>query len=198
MSEYNFDSVFNQNLEDDSDFDLMFGAEEDGALIDAVAKESGDVVDADFDEMHNTDTDAEPEDFEDVIGPDDDTDNAPEDAEGTENSDEEELSIGDMAVGESDSEADDFYNQEIDDEPLEGKKPEVDPADIEGDSDSLIDRVIEDCDCDDGDDEEEEDDEFETDGGFIEALLNEADDEEEEYEVGDELLIDLVDQVDGE
>ena len=73
VSSKNMDSVFDQCTEDELDFDVLF--DEDDELIDSVEglKENGEpLTGVDFEELHNTDDEAEPDDLRDALGPDND------------------------------------------------------------------------------------------------------------------------------
>ena len=69
----NMDSVFDQCTEDELDFDVLF--DEDDELVDTVCgvKENGEpLTGVDFEQLHNTDDEAEPDDLRDALGPDND------------------------------------------------------------------------------------------------------------------------------
>ena len=144
MSDYGFDSVFGQNMEDDVEFETMFGG--DGDLIDFVSgvNEAGEsILDADTDELHLNDTDAEPSDFGDELGPDNDTKNAPDQAEGSEGADDNEFALGEAMGGSNPiSDADRFYGKDITDDPLTGSKVDPMENDLEGESDDVISKAM--------------------------------------------------------
>ena len=69
----NMDSVFDNCTNDELDFDVIF--DEDDELIDTVCgvKENGEpLTGVDFEELHNTDDEADPDDLRDALGPDND------------------------------------------------------------------------------------------------------------------------------
>lgn len=69
----NMDSVFDDCTNDELDFDVIF--DEDDELIDSVCgvKENGDpLTGVDFEDLHNTDDEAKPDDLRDTLGPDND------------------------------------------------------------------------------------------------------------------------------
>ena len=73
VSSKNMDSVFDQSTKDELDFDVIF--DEDDELIDTVngLKENGEpLTGVDFEELHNTDDEADPDDLRDALGPDND------------------------------------------------------------------------------------------------------------------------------
>lgn len=71
-----FQSIFDAANEDDTEFDNMFGAEEDDKLMGMI--ESGELLNASEEEIHQTADDATAKDFEkEVVGK--ETDNAPKD-----------------------------------------------------------------------------------------------------------------------
>lgn len=123
-----FDSVFANAADAEKDFDLMFGAEEDNRLLDAVEESSASELPDDT-ELHQTDDDATPKDLADELGEDHDTDNAPD----VDSSDAEELI--DMASGEADKTtiADDKTG--VEDQVKDG---EPDVENLEDESDKAI------------------------------------------------------------
>lgn len=68
-----FQSIFDDNVEAEKQFDTMFGSDEDDKLIEAVlAVNEGDASLPDFDELHQTDEESKPKDLADELGPDHD------------------------------------------------------------------------------------------------------------------------------
>ncbi len=65
-----FQSIFDDNVEAEKQFDTMFGSDEDDKLIEAVLslREEGDAL-PDFEELHQTDDEAKPKDLADELGP---------------------------------------------------------------------------------------------------------------------------------
>ena len=194
--EYGFDSVFKNDMEEEAEFDSMF--DDEGDLIDMVSglNESGEsALDADEDEIHLNDTDAEPDDFEDMLGPDHDTNNAPDEAEGSEGADDNELALGEALGCNPSTEADKFYGKETEDDVFEGPKTDLEEDDLEGESDDMIDKALGESGTDEFENEENEG--LPTDS-FEENALDGEDDEDidAEYEPGDADLVDMV--IDGE
>lgn len=143
-----FQSVFDHAGEVEDEFDAIFGGNEDGELIDACCgfNEAGE-CETDFDELHQTEGDAEPDDFEDDLRVDDPTDNAPSGAEGTDSDPAIDLALGECDefsdVGKpGKTDADDFYsdyNEPEKDSALtgEGRDVNMDNEDIEGEFDKI-------------------------------------------------------------
>lgn len=176
------DSVFDDY--NDDPMQSMFGDSEDGDLIDYVSglnEDGSSVLDGDFDELHNEDDEAEPEDFEDTLGPDHDTPGAPE----IKKSD-----AVDAALGEAGEDHTEDGSSDVDANAFEGRKVDPDVEDLEGESDDAIDAALgegadcEDGGCDDNDDLEDE--------PVEENSLEDYDDEDLTHEPGDEELIDMV------
>lgn len=68
-----FQSIFDDNVEAEKQFDTMFGSDEDDKLIEAVlALNEGETSLPDFDELHQTDEESKPKDLADELGPDHD------------------------------------------------------------------------------------------------------------------------------
>lgn len=141
----NFDRVFDAETTKELEMDQMF--EEDGDLIDTVCgfNESGE-CETDFDELHQTDHTADPDDIRDEI-PGDDTDNAPSGAEGTDSDPAIDLAMGECRDDFScngvngKSEADEMYEDYDSEDPSattgEGSDVNMDPQDIDGEFDKI-------------------------------------------------------------
>lgn len=192
MPDYNFDSIFGDNMDGDISFDRMFGAEDDGRLIDAVLGEA-EGMDGDFDELHNNDMNADPDDIDDAVGPDDDTDNVEDDAEGSNSN------MVDMAAGLSEADTDDpddflgIDDNEIEDDIMGRKKTNIDTSHLDDESEDLINAVVgEGGDCDGGDEDYDMGDDDEESGVEESISMLESDDEDDDYEHGDGDLADLV------
>ena len=195
----NMDSVFDQCTENELDFDVVFDQED--CLIDTVAgvNESGDPVTGsdDFEVMHQTADEATPKDIEDELGEGHDVDNGAPNPEGTEKAEVEDVSV----KGEVDkpSEADKFIGDP--EEEYQDAKDSAKDADA-NDVTATIDKAVEEgmdidallnesegADADvinvaDADPEEDQRD-------IDEVLSNDAEDEDLEYELSDEDLIDM-------
>ena len=205
-----FDNIFGNATAEEEEFDTVFGANEDGELIDACCGfgESGECV-TDFDEIHQEPGDADYDDFENDLRTNDETENTQSDAEGHNSDPAIDLAMGETADSEfsdrgakGDTEADDFYddyNEREDTSALTGEGPDVnmDDENIEDEFDKMVEAA-----CNESDDEDSSEDEFETDdeglgdNTALEAMLGLDDgdvfNESDEYEEGDSDLVDLV------
>lgn len=133
----NMDSVFANAMKDDTDFDVMFDQED--SLIDTVngVNEAGDpLTGVDFEDLHQTQDEADPDDVRDYAA-DDDAMGAPN-PEAVKADDLEDYSVGKTV--DKDSEADKFYGdaedeyqtEEVDvDEILDGDDDDEDEAAVD-------------------------------------------------------------------
>lgn len=149
-----FQSVFSGAEELEEEFDTIIDSEQDGSLVDAVCGfgESGE-CETDFDELHQTQGDADVDDFEKDLRVDDETDNAPKGAEGTDSDPAIDLALGETADDEfSDTgvkgktDADDFYNdynepEEVSATTGEGPDVNMDNQNIEDEFDKIAEAV---------------------------------------------------------
>ena len=212
-----FESVFHQTMEDEDAFDTIFASQEDGELIDAVCgfNEAGE-CETDFDELHQTDDDVEPDDLEDELGKGHDTKNAPKGAEGTDTDPVIDLAMGEGCgddlgsnqCPEKSSEADDFYKDDQDDPIGDGPDVHVDDEHIGDEFEDLMEAacgaVKESEDSDDAEKDDKKDDkDLEISDDMDKTMDSIEDDEDDdkdqeavkesdEYEEGDADLVDLV------
>jgi hypothetical protein len=208
-----FQSVFDNAGEVDDEFDAMFGGEEDGSLIDNVCgfNEAGE-CETDFDELHQTQGDADPDDIANDLRVDDETDNAPKGAEGSDSDPVIDLAMGecgefsDTGVKGS-TEADDFYkdyNEPEDTSALTGEGPDVkmDNEDIEGEADKIIEAACgstKECSTKEGGETSDDDNDIDV-NDDMDSVMGSIDDDDQTpvgesgngYEEGDSDLIDLV------
>lgn len=215
-----FQSVFDKAEGVEEEFDTMFGSEEDGSLIDTVCgfNESGE-CETDFDEIHQTQGDSDPDDMAHDLRVDDETDNAPNGAEGTDTDPAIDLALGETAddsfsangvKGKTD--ADDFYagfNKPEETSATTGEGPDVhmDNQNIEDEFEKMVEAVTGQSDTDESEDEGQvKGDDYEESGLTIDENMDrvmegldgeEGEDdqsikESDEYEEGDADLIDLI------
>jgi len=174
-----FESIFDDTIKAEEEFETMFAAEEDNHLMEAVLDEDGTDL-PDDEELHQTDDDATPKDIADELGEDHDTKNAPkvDSAEGEDIVDT--ASGGGIDIDGCDKTA------------IEGqvKGNEPDPQDIEGasekDTKNLVDALEED-----GESEEDLGDPEET---SLVDELEEDDESVEDEEGGESALVDELEE----
>ena len=141
MSNKSFQSVFDGQEKIEKEFDQIFKMEEDIELVDVACgfKENGEVdLGADFEELHQTDDDATPKDFEKELGPDHDSKNKPTiDSEGEfEIDDDISLDLGCPKYGVADAVTKtEPNNEEIEDEAEKAAKKFDESSDLDGDID---------------------------------------------------------------
>ena len=147
----NMDSVFSMATEENEDFDVIFDQED--SLIDTVngVNEAGDpLTGVDFEDLHQTQDDADVKDVKDVVA--DDNDMGAPNPEGVKDQEDLDTSV----KGELDKESDaDKFHGDAEDEYQDDKK---DPKPDEDSVEDTIEKVVEGADLDDIllDDEEDE------------------------------------------
>lgn len=158
----NFSSVFDDYSDTETEFDTMFGGEEDDDLMNAVAgfTESGDPAHLpEEDELHHNEDDTDFVNFGDELGPHHDTSNKPTEDPATKETEydtEENIAL----VAGDESEAREFYNDE-DDNYQNGssdKNAPIDPEDLEGASSNAMDEWVDDIFSEGGDFDDDLDD----------------------------------------
>ena len=131
------DSVFGDCTENELEFDTIFDQED--CLIDTVngVNESGDpLTGTDFEELHQTDDDATPEDIKDELGEGHDTKNGSPDPEGAEKEEQVDTSV----KGEVDkpSDADKFHGDSEEEYQDDSKDPKPEENDVTGTIDKAV------------------------------------------------------------